>query len=201
MLTKFRKEALLIFICMFYVFCCQGQKPTKAYTIKYVTDKFNANCTGLAGSQTERADDFTIFHSYTSKTFEISEKDNEPFLNFEIQHKYRTSDRNGIRINETNSTKYKIPILKISVIEHYGITKNNPDTVFTSGIEASFFLNLEMAILMKGKDIQSTNEDNNMSYQLFIALPCASKEEFNKIKKAIDNLKSYYKIKKDPFDN
>ena len=187
----------------------QSTKPSKAFTIKYLNEKLNQNCSGLSQKKEEhlygyndgsgvRVPNVSYRTVYNNQGYSITEHDGIAYLSCKkiVQNKKVNFKDHGEDYDETGNLLIEIPVNKISNIEFVDIptkTEGEGDVITTYGEHIMLITTKDNDVLMK--DLE---EGNQQSISM-MAFPSFNLQDEDKMKRAFLNLKSYYKEDIDPF--
>jgi len=207
------KQAALIIIWLSLLYVVHAQtktktsqtpvKPSKQTTIKYLADKLNANCTGEFQVEHETWSKFGNYsmqyeRSNNCENYSVEEVGGLPFIIVNMKTKTMRYDFETKEKDNTNgSITIKIPILK-STLSIVNIPKKSETNGAIAKSSEAFrclaFTTAEKVIIWNDNE---KNETKNASIALIPSFNVDFEENF---KRAILNLKSYYKEEVDPFD-
>lgn len=191
----------------------QPARPSKQTTIKYLNDKLNENCVGKWNDKTTTLYEYDydlgatmevdkIFHSYIYQSYSIEEKNGNAFIKIQIKTESLDVDHKSHENKKTNgSISIEIPITKISDILFLDIPGTKKGSPASTTVEETFELQA-MVFKTIGNNISANDFEagTRVHFPVFM-IPSLNRDDDEKLKKAVFNLRTYYKTEKDPFDN
>lgn len=182
----------------------QPARPSKETTIKYLNDKLNANCVGESKIENETwyregSLGLQYYKSATYKNYSVEEMNGVAYIIINERYRVKQYDFDTRRLDDNyNSIIIKIPVTKIKDILIYDI----PATSKSGGIAKSAEAYRGIFFTTTGDNIIYYNGNKDAtSYINIYAIPSFNADFEMNFKKAVINLKSFYKLEKDPFDN
>ena len=182
----------------------QQTGPTKAVTIQFLNEKMNEESSGIYMVTDEtwmsRGEiDRTEHYEYSAYQYQILEENKSSYLIWKARIKNFTGsgEPGAMRFTTVyHNGEIKIPISKISLVAFLGAK----DTSYSTDHKITVKLSYHLIITTPDNNISVTDsEAGSVSYISFTFLPISNNDYADKLKKAIMNLKSFYKNEKDPF--
>lgn len=191
----------------------QPAKPSKQTTIKYINDKLNENCVGKWDDKTTTLYEYdrdlaammeaeTIFHSFIYQSYSIEENNGNAFIEIHIKTESLDVDHKSHENKKTNgSILIEVSVTKISDILFLDIPRTKKESPASTTVEETYGLHA-MIFRTEGNNISANDNEagTRAQYPLF-SIPSFNRDDEEKLKKAILNLRTYYKTENDPFDN
>ncbi|MFT3948563.1 MAG: hypothetical protein QM763_16490 [Agriterribacter sp.] len=180
----------------------QSAKPSKQVTLKYLTDKLNENCIGSYQIEHETWGNATRYllqyeRSNSCQNYSVEEIGSTPFIIVNLKTSSNSYDfETRERKDKTGSVTIKIPILKSNFSIAHIPKKNETKGIVAKSSEAYdclAFTSSENVIIWHDND---KDETRNATVAI---IPMFNSDFIEKFKRAIENLKSYYKVEIDPF--